>query len=598
MTQTNRTVPAGSGCVNEATTSTVPPRSLQRSPTSSLWHRLEQKWNDIQVGRQGSYSVERLESFDRYCKTTSRTRVILVCVLTPIPALAAALGLECLPLQPPSTGWAANWMFWIRFSLMVFILTFAGIAAFNLFVPNFGLTVRRRVLVASGTCVGYVGTCLLVAATEVVGFPIPFIWQGGGLLVGVYTPLMFLIVFGATRFAKDSPFRPHIRRYLRLLFAYMSLGAVFPLYKLLYESVPDAYKVGALILLPLWKFAAKHYIMWASRELEDFIPVIVALTVDFFSAMFVSVCISSSGSTYLSMLFIAIDVGQTLLEFREVRVNAKTVLELLETRQESPSDNDIAPSQIQTPSLLSRTVAITRNPGAYSVTSLKRTRLWACLPHPITVEQGEQIQALDTSGVYGSKGLLSTRRQRSRRKSRAIHRSLHASAYVKSTSIVPEVYSNSLDSANTTGGRSKAENKPRELVVQSLELLFHCEYLVLVEYVECVIPLVFASNKLALRQLPNAVYYPGGATNWALAALANIFIFASLEIGSLLLLNYFFQRKFAFSSLYQLAFALETSMDFVQSALFLEIVGLLQYELVHLGADFTFRFEWLRDNSL
>ncbi|KAF1791090.1 hypothetical protein GQ600_7100 [Phytophthora cactorum] len=101
---------------------------------------------------------------------------------------------------------------------------------------------------------------------------------------------------------------------------------------------------------------------------------------------------------------------------------------------------------------------------------------------------------------------------------------------------------------------------------------------------------------MVLTHLPNVIYYPGNS-NWGMAALANIFIFALLEIGSLLLLNYFLQRKFAFSPLYQLAFAIETSMDFVQSTLFIEIVGLLQYELAHLGADFTFRFEWLGGDS-
>ncbi|ETL39138.1 hypothetical protein L916_09464 [Phytophthora nicotianae] len=459
---------------------------------------------------------------------------------------------------------------------MVFILVFVGIAAFNLLVPNFGLTVKRRILVAIGTCVGYVGTCLFAVATKIVGFPIPFVWQGGGLLVGVYTPMMFLLVFGLSPFAQNSPFRPHIRRYLRLLLAYMSLGAVFPLYKLLYESVPDVYKGGALVVLPLWKFAAKHYIIWASRELEDFIPVIVAMTVDFFSAMFVSVCISSSGSLYLSFLFIAVDVGQTMLEFREVRTNAQTVLDLIENRYGSTAsvhyDNENSASDSDTTKLLPKILAITRNPVAFSVTSLKRIRLCACLPHPITKEQTEKIKILEASGMYGPKGLISGRR---RRRSRRQHQG--ARRLLKGTSILPEPSARCVpDNMMPTGG------KPRELVEQSLQLLFHCEYLALVEYVECVIPLVFATNKMVLTHLPNVVYYPGN-TNWGMIALANIFIFALLEVGSLLLLNYFFQRKFAFSPQYQLAFAIETSMDFVQSTLFLEVVGLLQYELAHLG---------------
>lgn len=155
--------------------------------------------------------------------------------------------------------------------------------------------------------------------------------------------------------------------------------------------------------------------------------------------------------------------------------------------------------------------------------------------------------------------------------------------------------------------------------MQSLQLLFHCEYLAWVEYVECVVPLVFVTYKLVLHQLPNAAYYPDTQGDWNTAALINMLVFAALEVGSLLLLHHSLQRKFAFSPLYQLAFALETQMFLVQAGLFLEIVVLLPYELVHFGkrssclyyinvlrskvltfvpcsfgADFTFRFEWLR----
>ncbi|GMF18423.1 unnamed protein product [Phytophthora lilii] len=114
------------------------------------WNRLKEKWNEVQVGRQGSYSVERLESFDRYCKTTSLVRVILVCVLTPLPALCFAILLEFLPLRPPSEGWAANWMFWIRLAITTPIMTFAGISQLVALVPDVNPTFRKLQLIAWG----------------------------------------------------------------------------------------------------------------------------------------------------------------------------------------------------------------------------------------------------------------------------------------------------------------------------------------------------------------------------------------------------------------------------------------------------------------
>lgn len=80
-------------CAGETSGSIAQPkgaRKLKRSVSSVPWYRLEERWNEIQVGRQGSYSIERLENLDHYCKTASLTRVLLVCVLSPIPALVAA----------------------------------------------------------------------------------------------------------------------------------------------------------------------------------------------------------------------------------------------------------------------------------------------------------------------------------------------------------------------------------------------------------------------------------------------------------------------------------------------------------------------------
>ncbi|GMF18440.1 unnamed protein product [Phytophthora lilii] len=123
--------------------------------------------------------------------------------------------------------------------------------------------------------------------------------------------------------------------------------------------------------------------------------------------------------------------------------------------------------------------------------------------------------------------------------------------------------------------------KTRKLVLQGLQLLFHCEYLVLVGYVECAVPLVYVVYKVILEHLPNVAYYPGGAGNFGSAAVANILVLALLEIGSLLLLNLFLKRKFGLSSIYQLAFVLETQKYLVQGNLFVETLFLLQFELEH-----------------
>ncbi|KAF1780970.1 hypothetical protein GQ600_19981 [Phytophthora cactorum] len=110
--------------------------------------------------------------------------------------------------------------------------------------------------------------------------------------------------------------------------------------------------------------------------------------------------------------------------------------------------------------------------------------------------------------------------------------------------------------------------KSKQLVVQGLQLLFHCEYLALVEYVECIVPLVYVIYKSVVEQLPNIDYFPGGAGKWGGKLIGN---------GSLILLNLVLQRKFSFPPLFQIAFVLETQIITVQTKLLLTILVLLQY---------------------
>ncbi|KAG7390139.1 hypothetical protein PHYPSEUDO_008593 [Phytophthora pseudosyringae] len=569
---------------------TRPAVSLTDTKTAaqtSLWNRLEEFWNRIQVGRQGSYSVERLELLDHYCKTTSRTRVFIVCVLTPLPALTAAVLLECLPLRPPSEGWAANWMFWIRLGLMVFTLSLAGFSQINAFIPGFNLTVTKMVIASLGVCIAQTGTYFLEGV--VFGFPVPFMWQLGAITMAVYAPTVTRSVVGPDLFEKG----------------------VYPLYKVLYDLIPQTYRGVVVVVLPIWKFAAKRFVVQATRELEDFVPELAAFSVDFFSTLFLSVCMATSGSINLSALFIAADVCQSLLAFREVRDNARTLLHLVDDRRATVERLQVKTGQssetLETAELLTMILGVARNPSVHQVTSLDGTRLWASPPNLLPQKLEERMQTLGASGMYGWRGhpsnrtasISSNRKPRYRRLPLGYQRvsvapaatGLEQSTHVtmkKTVSVIP------LKTQRQSTRSLQQTEQSKELVLQGLQLLFHCEYLALVEYVECIVPLIFVSYKSILEQLPNVVYYPGGGGSWSTAAVANLLVFAVLEVASLVFLHLFLQRKFGFSPLYQLAFVLETQVYHVQANLFLETIFLLQYQLEHLGADFTFRFAWLR----
>lgn len=337
----------------------------------------------------------------------------------------------------------------------------------------------------------------------------------------------------------------------------MSLLGVYPLYKVLYEFVPTKYRGIVVLVLPFWRFIAKTVMVRATREMENFMPQVVAFSVDFYGALFISVCMTTSGSIYLSALIIATDLAQSLLEFREARANATTLLQLVRDRQKFQNRLPYSARQsLDSINLLEMILAVARDLVLFHVTLFESVRLCACVPHPLTKEQARQLDGLEASGVF-RRGEISDSKRTHQRSRRASSRSLQSRLVVVapapsdlSTPSTPESTSFTRSLNEAARGESNMDlqqaDNSKKLVQQGLQLLFHCEYLVLVEYIECIVPLVYDVFKSILEQLPNIVYYPGGAGTWSINTAMNVLLLAALEVGSFLLLNAFCNANLRF----------------------------------------------------
>ncbi|KUF82263.1 hypothetical protein AM587_10000732 [Phytophthora nicotianae] len=343
-----------------------------------------------------------------------------------------------------------------------------------------------------------------------------------------------------------------------------------------------------MLLLPLWKFAAKKYVGRTMRELEDYIPQIVGFNVDYFSTLFVSVCMFSSGSVLMTVLAIVVDIVLSLLEYRELRTNANTVYNLLRDNK-NWSKSHLCNHTSE--DLLTLLLEVTRNPEAHDVISLPNVRLWACEPHPISSDRLEILKTLSTSDVYGSRSChtIPTKANASLSSSLLVQtRRVLVAPIGPTESVVEKTHSLRNPRVSTSILNTQvfgSERSKKKLITQGLQLLFHCEYLVLVEYIECVVPIVFVTYQSVLRQLPNVIYAPEGAEGWQSGPIGSILLFAVLEVCSLLALKVLLERKFAFSPLYQLAYVLETQLEFVQTDVFIATIVLLPFELVHFGTN-------------
>ncbi|OWZ07532.1 hypothetical protein PHMEG_00020065 [Phytophthora megakarya] len=109
---------------------------------------------------------------------------------------------------------------------------------------------------------------------------------------------------------------------------------------------------------------------------------------------------------------------------------------------------------------------------------------------------------------------------------------------------------------------------------RSRKMLFRLEYLVLINYIESVVPTLYVIYLSIVYNLPSAKYYPHTQTltlDQLRTNVESIMLYASTEMLSLIYLHVVLKRRFGFSLLYQLAFVLENELELVQGRLFVWI---------------------------
>ncbi|EGZ13026.1 hypothetical protein PHYSODRAFT_334853 [Phytophthora sojae] len=99
---------------------------------------------------------------------------------------------------------------------------------------------------------------------------------------------------------------------------------------------------------------------------------------------------------------------------------------------------------------------------------------------------------------------------------------------------------------------SSHEELQLELVESTLELLFHCEYHALVEYVEYAVPILFGVYLTILCQLPTHKYYPHTRDmepRQLESMVENLSVYVALEVLSFVVMHIALKRKFMLSAL-------------------------------------------------
>jgi hypothetical protein len=551
--------------------------------TQSLGRTLTARYNKLQVSHKGLYSIERLKTFETYCKNTSVAHAVTVCMATPIPALLAVVLLECIPVRDPKEGWQANYGFWTRLFLSGVIILSCSTYQISDMVTRIRFSFLQCLGVAILIMAMY--TVVLVSIASVWVFPVPFgVVLGVGPCFTVYLVVLMLAI-GPKTFKENPGLSRELKLQFYVLGAQGVVAMIYPAFSSIYQSASSNQRAGLVLLLPLTKLIMKNTVAWACSHLEDYVPVIAVFSIEVFNALYVATCMQSTNSTLATIVIITFDAVNGALTFyslvKRTREIDKQVRLLSSDSPSSPSDELIPAAMTASQHLQSF-----RTPGG----TIIRVRA------PLKRELGVEIERMLDSLVDRC---VSDENQEARERCPGSENNGTNSKTAHNAGKTQRGGLNPTEAAKVHKAQASSnphEERELELVERTLQLLFSCEYHALVEYVECTVPIVFGVYSSILYQLPSRKYYPltrDMAPGQLEGLMLNLSIYVGLEVISFVVMHLALKRKFKLSALYQLAFVLEMHVVQIQTRLLLWIVFVLQFTLQHYGVDFTFRFDWI-----
>ncbi|KAJ0407911.1 hypothetical protein P43SY_009198 [Pythium insidiosum] len=548
--------------------------------TSARWlrrvsSRVGSAWDAAQVELHGFYSVQRMQDLQAYMRDSSSRRVVAIALFTPLPCLLAVAIADSIPLQPIETPINDASGFWIRATFATWVYTYSMLEQLRLFVAAMPLSPRASFLLSLPV------TVLTNSATYLfglaVGFPVPFTlpmlsvpWFG--FMAGAIW-LYLRRFFAAHPEARKAAFQ-----FTQIMCCQVSLVLVYPAYNALFTQLPPTGQLLLVTLLPLIKMVERNLISFFLRHLDDLKPQTIIFNVEVFNALFIACCMQSSASVATNVLLVAVDVAMASISLRDLdrmlddlqRLAAKINIDrdqLLDVALQISRENPSAEQQI-----------VTRFETLRRSRSRLRSRRWttalwrwlglgrdSVAPTPPLSPAPRVSQILPTPDPQPKRALD-----------------------------LPIAWMDPPPVALLLSPDALSDGERVLFLQRVLQVLHLTEYLLLIEFIEVAIPIVYSTYLVVLFYLPNRVYYPqlrdmDGAH--LSRTIGYVMMNAACEGVSLVVLSSILRRKLRIRPARQLAFALDAQHRLVQSRLILWVVVTLQSSLDHLGADYSFRFD-------
>jgi hypothetical protein len=285
------------------------------------WRGRVQKWLDsLRVETQGVYSLGRVVSLASYDRRSRPLRTAMVLLLTPLPCLVVTLTTELIPLVPPSRGQAANWTQSVRSFCLVAVLSIIVHAQFAHYLPS--LSMSRRQNIVQSILVSMIHTTVVYVVGCHSVYPIPFalvtaspIWIT--LVVG-----SMMLTWGRAVRQRYRELRQPIINSLAVWLCQFGLIGIYPAYYFVYNALSPAGRMALTFSLPAIKLFLRVWFNSSVVHLRDELPEVVVTNVEVFNALFMMYCMQLTPSLLMTLGLMLLDFAQSVISLHDISVIA------------------------------------------------------------------------------------------------------------------------------------------------------------------------------------------------------------------------------------------------------------------------------------
>jgi hypothetical protein len=481
--------------------------STPRTRPSGIKALVVQAWNAVQVKHSGRYSRLRLLALHEYSSATPLWKVAIVLVLTPLPSLATIALFEIVDLNPPSAGLEHNRIFfareWMTYTTFTVVLLQQFCTQVGQALP---MTALQLVGVACVTSTLNVAFNFLLASF--VGFPLPFTIQFSGLVHLVLECTALLISWRAYVRANPQVVADITRA--GVFFACQCFNIiVYPVYYHAFTLVPDASvpRLACLLLLPVMKLINRLVFLHIHRKSnggEELTPQIVVLNADVVSVLFVAFCMQYSPSLLMAAIIAVVKVVQASLSLRDIYIVAQTAITLrvkIQKLREVKTKGSRGPRSSVFDDVAEMETLRATNPSildSYGSNGAMHVDRW-CFSRRIRWLQASHVTplVLDHVATGGRIG-------------RAL---VHIGSAIEVQSWVSKSEKSQPDLQIRGGGAQHASTELKcleeQYVVAVAKLLYMAEFIVLVEYIEVIIPILYCTFSISRTCLSSVTLIDG-----------------------------------------------------------------------------------------